>query len=185
MLYGIDIFSGTGALSLGAEMAGISIMFAVEIDKSAAQTYRFNHKDTSVLCEDIHNIDPLQHVTPIGPDDQLIVFGGPPCQGFSTSNTLTRNMQNPNNSLFEEFVRFVVTLNPYWFLFENLEGFYRFEKGTIRDKVKSCFKDLGYTLNDTIHVASNYGVPQHRNRYLLSRYRGNLYCTLKFPTEQF
>ncbi len=172
MLYGIDIFSGTGALSLGAEMAGINIMFAVEIDKSAAQTYRFNHKDTSVLCEDIHNIDPLQHVTPIGPDDQLIVFGGPPCQGFSTSNTLTRNMQNPNNSLFEEFVRCVVTLNPYWFLFENLEGFYRFEKGTIRYKVKSCFKDLGYTLNDTIHVASNYGVPQHRNRYLLSRYRG-------------
>lgn len=172
MLYGIDIFSGVGGLSLGAEMAGINIVFAVEIDKSAAKTYRFSHKDTPVLCEDIHNIDPLKHVTLIGPDDQLIVFEGPPYQGFSTSNAVTRNMQNPNNSLFEEFVRFVATINPDWFLFENIEGFYRFEKGTIRDKVKSCFKDLGYTVNDTILVASNYGMPQHRNRYLLSRYRG-------------
>ncbi len=182
MLYGIDIFSGAGGLSLGAEMAGINIVFAVEIDKSAAETYRFNHKDTQVLCEDIHNIDPLKHVTPIGPDDQLIVFGGPPCQGFSTSNTVTRNMQNPNNSLFEEFVRFVTTLNPDWFLFENVEGFYRFEKGTIRDKVKSCFEDLGYTVNDTILVASNYGVPQHRNRYIMV---GNRHGTeFVFPEKQ-
>ena len=182
MLYGIDIFSGAGGLSLGAEMAGINIMFAVEKDKSAAETYRFNHKDTPVLCEDIHNIDPLQHITPIEPDDQLIVFGGPPCQGFSTSNTVTRNMQNPNNSLFEEFVRFVATLNPDWFLFENVEGFYRFEKGTMRDKVKTCFEDLGYTVNDTILVASDYGVPQHRNRFLMVGNRNGI--LFQFPEKQ-
>ena len=167
MLYGIDIFSGAGGLSLGAEMAGTSIMFAVEKDKYAAETYRYNHNHTPIVCDDIHNIDPLQHITPIGAGDQLIVFGGPPCQGFSTSNTVTRNMQNPNNSLFEEFLRFVSVLQPDWFLFENVEGFYRFEKGAIRNKVKHCFEELGYTVNDAIVIASDYGVPQHRNRFIM------------------
>lgn len=167
MFFGVDIFSGAGGLSLGAEMAGVSIMFAVEKDKNAAETYQYNHKDTIMLCDDIHNIEPLQYVKKIGENDQLIVFGGPPCQGFSTSNTMTRNMQNPNNSLFEEFVRFVSILNPDWFLFENVEGFYRFENGKIRNRVKCSFEELGYLVKDSIVVASDYGVPQHRNRYIM------------------
>ena len=167
MFYGIDIFSGAGGLSLGAEMADIQIMFAVEKDKYAAETYHYNHNNTPIICDDIHNIDPLQHMTPIGLGDQLIVFGGPPCQGFSTSNTVTRNMQNPNNRLGEEFLRFVSVLQTDWFLFENVEGFYRFEKGAIRNKVKHCFEELGYTVNDAIVIASDYGVPQHRNRFIM------------------
>ncbi|MBR3799213.1 MAG: DNA cytosine methyltransferase [Bacteroidales bacterium] len=182
MLYGIDIFSGAGGLSLGAEMAGASIMFAVEKDKNAAETYRYNHKNTPIICGDIHNVNPLQHITHIGANDQLIVFGGPPCQGFSTSNTVTRNMQNPNNNLFEEFVRFVATLNPDWFLFENVEGFYRFEKGMMRSKVKSCFEELGYTVSDKIVVASDYGVPQRRNRFIMIGNRHGI--QYEFPEKQ-
>lgn len=167
MLVGVDIFSGAGGLSLGAEMAGAHIAFAVEKDKSAAETYRFNHPDTPVLCADIHDINPLEHLPQLTLDDRLIVFGGPPCQGFSTSNTVTRNMQNPNNSLFEEFVRFVSVLKPDWFLFENVEGFMRFEKGKIRNLVKKCFEDLGYKVSDALLTASDYGVPQHRNRFIM------------------
>lgn len=182
MFYGIDIFSGAGGLSLGAEMARITIKYAVEKDPSAAQTYRFNHKTTPLLCRDIHDINPMEHLGQINPEDILIVFGGPPCQGFSTSNTVTRNMQNPNNSLFEEFVRFVATLNPDWFLFENVEGFYRFEKGTMRNKVKLCFEELGYTVNDSIVIASDYGVPQHRNRYIMVGNRNGI--VFQFPEKQ-
>ena len=162
-------------------MAGAQVMFAVEKDKYAAETYRCNHNGTPVICDDIHNIDPLQHTTPIGANDQLIIFGGPPCQGFSTSNTVTRNMQNPNNSLFEEFVRFVATLKPDWFLFENVEGFYRFEKGTMRAKVKACFEKLGYTVNDAIVIASDYGVPQHRNRFIMVGNRNGI--SFQFPDK--
>lgn len=182
MLVGVDIFSGAGGLSLGAEMAGVHIAFAVEKDKSAAETYRFNHKGTPVLCADIHDINPLEYLPQRNPDDQLIVFGGPPCQGFSTSNTITRNMQNPNNSLFEEFVRFVRVLNPDWFLFENVEGFMRFEKGKVRDLVKKCFEDLGYSVTDALLIASDYGVPQHRNRYIMVGNRHEI--EFRFPEKQ-
>lgn len=165
MPIGIDIFSGAGGLSLGAEMAGVRIKFAVERDWSAADTYEHNHSATIMLRDDIHNIHPLEHVEENEP--VFIVFGGPPCQGFSTSNTKTRNYLNSNNSLFEEFVRFVHNLNPEWFLFENVEGIVNFENGTILQKIRECFIDLGYDVADKVLVASDYGVPQHRNRFIM------------------
>ena len=49
-------------------------------------------------------------------------MGGPPCQGFSLSNTRTRNMKNKKNFLFLEFVRLVQKLRPEWFVLENAWG---------------------------------------------------------------
>lgn len=56
MLYGIDVFSGAGGLSLGAEMAGIKISHAVEINPSAAKTFLRNHKGAEVHQGDIKDI---------------------------------------------------------------------------------------------------------------------------------
>lgn len=165
MPVGVDIFSGAGGLSLGAEMAGIDVRFAVERDESAAETYRYNHPDTVMLCDDIRNINPLAHLNEH--DDVFIVFGGPPCQGFSMSNTKTRNIENPNNSLFGEFVRFVETLNPQWFLFENVEGIVSFESGETLKEIIRSFEKLNYTVKTKVMVASDYGVPQHRNRFIM------------------
>ena len=165
MPLGIDIFSGAGGLSLGAEMAGFQVKFAVEKDKSAAATYRHNHPNTLVLEDDIHNINPHDYLQPN--EHVSIVFGGPPCQGFSSSNTVTRNMKNPNNSLFEEFLRFVYEIQPDWFLFENVEGFVHFEGGKIQHLVEERFKEMGYEVFPKILWASDYGVPQHRNRFFM------------------
>lgn len=167
MPIGIDIFSGAGGLSLGAEMAGFDVRLAVEKDKCAAETYRRNHPTTLLLEGDIHDIDPLEHLHLLPNENVTIVFGGPPCQGFSTSNTMTRNMKNPNNSLFEEFVRFVGVLQPEWFLFENVEGFVRFENGKIKNKVEACFREMGYGVTSRVLWASDYGVPQRRNRFIM------------------
>lgn len=165
MPLGIDIFSGAGGLSLGAEMAGFQVKFAVEKDKSAAATYRNNHPNTHVLEDDIHNINPHDYLQ--SNEHVSIVFGGPPCQGFSFSNTMSRNMDNPNNSLFEEFLRFVHEIRPDWFLFENVEGFAHFEEGKIQHLVEERFREMGYEVFPKILWASDYGVPQHRNRFFM------------------
>lgn len=167
MAIGIDIFSGAGGLSLGAEMVGVDVRLAVEKDHFAAETYRKNHAGTLLLEGDIHDIDPLEYLRLLPDEHVTIVFGGPPCQGFSTSNTMTRNMKNPNNSLFEEFVRFVSVLQPEWFLFENVEGFVHFENGEIKNKVEECFRGMGYMVNSRVLWASDYGVPQRRNRFFM------------------
>lgn len=165
MPIGIDIFSGAGGLSLGAERAGFEIRYAVEKDKSAAMTYRHNHPNTLVLEDDIHNINPVEHLQ--ANEHVSIVFGGPPCQGFSLSNTMTRDVNNPNNSLFEEFLRFVHDIQPDWFLFENVEGFSTFEKGAIQREVERRFVNMGYQVFSKVLWASDYGVPQRRNRFFM------------------
>ena len=95
MRYGIDIFSGAGGLSLGAEMAGIKISTAIEINPHAAKTFLRNHKGAKVLQGDIQDID--AKTLNDGEKPVFLIMGGPPCQGFSMSNTRTRNMKNEKN----------------------------------------------------------------------------------------
>lgn len=160
---GVDIFSGAGGLSLGAINAGIDIVFAVEKENYAAKTYIRNHPKTRMLCEDIIGVDPLLHIN----TKPFIVFGGPPCQGFSVSNRQTRNIENENNGLFKEFLRFVRILEPEWFLFENVEGIVNFNKGKTLKYILSQFERLGYCTKHAVLYASDYGVPQHRNRFFI------------------
>jgi DNA (cytosine-5)-methyltransferase 1 len=174
---GIDIFSGAGGLSLGAKNAGISISLAIEKDQSAAKTFARNHPGVKVICDDILKINPLDNVK----SKPFIIFGGPPCQGFSLSNTKTRTSENTNNSLFHQFVRFVEELNPEWFLFENVEGITTFNKANTVLEIKECFNKLGYKTTESVLYASDYGVPQHRNRFFMVGNRLNIDFT--FPEK--
>lgn len=167
MRCGIDIFSGAGGLSLGAEMAGIKVGTAIEIDKSAAQTFLRNHKGSVVLQNDIQDVSPQMLIK----DDEpvFVIMGGPPCQGFSMSNTKTRNMNNKKNFLFLEFVRFVKDIRPEWFVFENVWGLTNINEGKTQKMIEDCFRAIdGYeNISSSILWASDYGVPQNRNRFFI------------------
>jgi DNA (cytosine-5)-methyltransferase 1 len=175
---GIDIFSGAGGLSLGAINAGIKIPYAIENDLASAKTFKKNHPETEVINKDIREIDPIQ----LNIKNPFIIFGGPPCQGFSTSNRQTRTLDNKNNSLFEEFVRFVRELSPEWFLFENVEGIVSFNKGNTVIEIKKCFEELGYVVVSSVLTASDYGVPQNRNRFIMVGNKSGI--EFKFPEKQ-
>lgn len=141
-IVGVDLFAGAGGLSLGAEMAGIDVRIAVENDVYAAQTYRLNHPQTNVIADDIKSIDKFY----LNNEDNVIVlFGGPPCQGFSTSNQKTRNKNNPKNWLFKEFIRLADSLKPEWIVFENVRGIVETEKGYFAELISSEIGKLGYT----------------------------------------
>jgi DNA (cytosine-5)-methyltransferase 1 len=163
----IDIFSGAGGLSLGAEWAGIKSILAVELDPFSAKTYQKNHPKTHVLNDDIKDVSPLEFTN----KHPFILFGGPPCQGFSWANTKTRNMDNNKNALFNEFLRFVEILEPEWVLFENVQGFKSFNKGLISQEVITNLEKLGYQINADTLCALDYGVPQKRCRYFIIGHR--------------
>lgn len=163
-IVGVDLFAGAGGLSLGAEMAGIDVRIAVENDVYAAQTYRLNHPQTNVIADDIKSIDKFY----LNNEDNVIVlFGGPPCQGFSTSNQKTRNKNNPKNWLFKEFIRLADSLKPEWIVFENVRGIVETEKGYFAELISSEIGKLGYTCSTMVLCASDYGVPQTRSRFFL------------------
>ena len=99
---GVDLFAGAGGMTLGAKRAGVAVLAAVENDPHAIATYEANHKDVKLWDTDVRE----WHEFPDSPaDDVKILFGGAPCQGFSTSNQRTRNCANHSNWLFTEFLR--------------------------------------------------------------------------------
>lgn len=169
---GIDLFSGAGGMSLGAENAGIKVEVAVEADKAAATTYVHNHKHTRMICDDIRNINAKD--LQIKTDIPIILFGGPPCQGFSSSNKRTSNKENEKNWLFEEFIRFIKDIKPDWVVLENVTGLLRTEGGFFYNRILEQIDDLGYTNSPMILTASDYGVPQNRNRLFVIASKENI-----------
>ena len=166
-MIGVDLFAGVGGMSTGATQAGIDVKFAVECDKYAASAYRNNHPHCEIFVDDIRRL-PSRKIKQIPHgSDGTVVFGGPPCQGFSYSNTRTRGTHNKNNWLFEEFARVVDLWQPDFVVFENVRGVTDTAKGLILNAIIDRFDKLGYTLSYGILNALDFGVPQKRSRFFL------------------
>ena len=167
ILTGIDLFAGAGGLSLGAEMAGLEVSCAVEIDTFAAKAYQINHPHTCMLNTDISCITGEILKKKFKMNTPVILFGGPPCQGYSTSNQKTRNKDNPKNWLFKEFIRIIQEFGPEWVLLENVKGILETERGFFREIIRTQIETLGYTCTEFVPSAIDFGVPQKRNRYFI------------------
>ena len=162
-LVGVDIFSGAGGMSTGAEWAGISSVFAIDSDLKASRTYQLNHPETEVVCGDVQNFD----FTTVNLKKRCVLFGGPPCQGFSTSNQRTRSGKNEANWLFKEFLRSVAEIEPSWVIFENVKGISVTENADFLNRVINGLEKLGYATKNQVLNAADFGVPQLRFRLFL------------------
>lgn len=163
-MIGIDLFAGAGGMSLGAEMAGVDTKIAVEIHHAAFETYRQNHPDCTVLQMGVEH---LQNLGAPYPSEDLVVFGGPPCQGFSTSNQRTRTASNKKNWMFQAFVAFVKRTKPAWVIFENVRGILETEGGLFARQIQKDLESLGYRCIQGLLNAADFGVPQARNRFFI------------------
>lgn len=163
-MIGIDLFAGAGGMSLGAMRAGLSVALAVEADPNAAATYQRNHPHASVICGDIRKVTLSQFRAFRKRSNKLVLFGGPPCQGFSYSNQRTRGADNATNRLFEEFLRAVRGCEPDYVVFENVKGITDTAGGTFLDQVLRGLEESGYRLAFGVLNAADFGVPQFRNR---------------------
>lgn len=162
----IDLFSGAGGMSTGASMSGIDVRYAVELDKHAAATFALNHKNTTLINWDVRNVTASQFQG-LDVTQEKVIFGGPPCQGFSTSNQKNRDMNNANNWLYMEYVRLVDEVRPDWIVFENVKGLIETENGFFLEAVLNGFKKLGYTTSHFVLNSADFGVPQKRNRLFI------------------
>lgn len=166
---------------MGATLAGIRIEKAIEIDPHAAATYARNHPNTHLQQQDIRSL------RQIGFHDrhrQTIIFGGPPCKGFSTSNQRTRNRDNPTNHLYKEFLRIIKKAIPDWVVFENVKGILETEDGMFLDIILNSLSAYGYTVNWGILNAADFGVPQNRSRLFIIGSRHGTRVEFPLPTVQ-
>jgi DNA-cytosine methyltransferase len=166
---GIDLFAGAGGLSLGFEQAGFDVVAAVEIDPIHSAIHKFNFPDCAVIPKSIKDLTgkAIRKESGIGQRKVDVVFGGPPCQGFSLMGG--RAIDDPRNSLVVEFVRIVSELDASYFLFENVKGLTIGKHRKFLEEVIVAFDQAGYQvlLPWKVLNAANYGVPQDRQRLFL------------------
>ncbi len=171
-MIGIDLFAGVGGMTRGAIQAGIDVDFAVERDMYAASAYLNNNPCSDVFTDDIRKLTPQRIKQIPRGSNGTIVFGGPPCQGFSYSNSRTRGAQNENNWLFEHFVRVVKIWRPDFIVLENVQGITNTAGGLICEVILDRFDQLGYELTYGTLDALDFGVPQRRSRFFVIGSRG-------------
>lgn len=164
----LDLFSGCGGLTLGLKRAGFRVVGAIEIDALAAETYRGNHGDVALWCDDIRNLSASAILRSLGlrRGDLDLLAGCPPCQGFSRMKTLNgrHRMRDPRNDLVLDFLRFVRVLRPKAVMLENVPGLARNRRARV---LAQALRSMGYNVTHDVLDAADYGVPQRRRRFIL------------------
>lgn len=127
----IDLFAGAGGLSNGFMQTGrFEIVGVVEINKVAIETYKYNHSGMEeciiyperATVSDIAKIDFKKFVEEKCLNrEELIVIGGPPCQGFSNANRQKNYLISGNNQLVKQYARVINEVRPVAFLMENVK----------------------------------------------------------------
>ena len=182
----VDLFSGSGGFSLGFDWAGFENIFSVENDHEICETYRHNFPNHELLERDITKIEDEEILNLVKGKNVDVVIGGPPCQGFSMAGNIGRKFaDDPRNQLFKEFVRIVSLLKPKCFVMENVARLYTRLNGQTREEIKQHFKELGYVVDARVVCASEYGVPQNRNRVLfIGKLTDNTEYEIQFPKKK-
>lgn len=167
----IDLFSGCGGISEGFRQNNkMEIVGAIDFDKSACETFKYNFPQANVICGDINQIE----VNDTNFKDIDIIVGGPPCQGFSALNRHQKLEDDPRNKLFFQFLRFVNELRPKAIMIENVRQILTNKDGFARKKICELMEEMGYNVQYKVLDASDFGVPQKRMRAVFVGIRNDI-----------
>jgi DNA (cytosine-5)-methyltransferase 1 len=175
----IDLFAGIGGFSLGFEQAGFDVAVAVEYDPVHAAVHAYNAPLTQVICADLSAISSEQIAAAVMNSPHIagrtaagamididVIFGGPPCQGFSTMGK--RLIDDTRNQLVFHFFRVIRDLRPKYFVMENVPGINAGGHSSILQQLIREFEEEGYRVaTPRILNAASFGVPQDRKRLFL------------------
>lgn len=189
MLNSIDLFSGCGGMTLGFGWAGFNSVLASDIDENCEKTFATNFPEIPFLCGDLSEFTKNEFDQIILNKDIDVIIGGPPCQGFSLANKKRNKVsEDPRNKLFYEFVKTINWYNPKSFVMENVKGLLSMESGQVIIQIQNEFENagkFGYEVRTKVLKASNYGVPQSRERVIIIGIRKDLNKIPEFPSKKY
>lgn len=172
----IDLFAGIGGFHQSLNHFGAKCVFACEWDKHASQTYQANY-----------DIEPMGDITQIDEKDipaHDILCAGFPCQAFSISGK-QKGFEDTRGTLFFDIARIVDYHKPKLLFLENVKNFAKHDKGNTLKTVLNVLKELGYDVYYQILNASNFGLPQNRERIYFVCFRQDLNVqNFSFPQPQ-
>lgn len=158
-LNAVSLFSGAGGMDVGFTNAGYKICYANEKEKTFCETYEtFFGKGTISQGDICEKLDELKELKGIN-----VLFGGPPCQGFSVAGKMDPN--DPRSKLVWSYLDAVKIVKPKVFVMENVRALGKLEKWKpIRAEFLKRSEELGYSCFFVILNSADYGVPQKRER---------------------
>ncbi len=161
----IDLFAGIGGFHLALDSLGAKCVFASEWDNFAAETYQqnFNLKANG----DITKIDEKE----IAIND--ILCGGFPCQAFSISGK-QKGFDDIRGKLFFDIARIVKHHSPKVLFLENVKKLAAHDDGKTLNTIIKTLQVLNYTIFTKIFNASNFGLPQNRERIYIVAFNNTI-----------
>ena len=205
----LSFFSGAGGLDYGLELAGWDCLLALDNDKYCTETLKlnidkFSNKHIDILHKDIREFEPIKYLREkrIRKSDISAIVGGPPCQAFSSAGKrLGLNDERGNVSI--KFLDIVDDIKPKYVIIENVRGLlstaiadipstrYKInvEKHLLSSKqglmllFLNQLKQMGYTTSFTLYDMSRFGIPQKRERVILTAFKGKTKIPLMAPTH--
>ncbi len=163
----IDLYAGTGGISIPFRELGGQAVFASEWDKYAQTTYEanFGHRPYG----DIGEIDPAD----IPRHDVLLA--GFPCQPFSNAG-LKKGFSDVRGTQFFIISKIVEQHRPKVLFLENVKGFKNHDKGNTFAVIRKILEeDLRYTLFSQVLNAKDFGVPQNRERFYMIAFNNDYF----------
>lgn len=181
-LTAVSLFSGCGGFDWGASQAGAQIIWANDIDASAATAYRSLFPNVDFTLSDIRDITTFPEAD--------ILIGCYPCTGFSVAARRRwrgRNerdlIEDDTNHLYKEFLRALKQINPKYLFVENVNGMRTAAGGWFWNEQLQGFRDAGYTVPEPkLLDASHYGVAQTRKRLFIVGIRNDIELDYSYPT---
>lgn len=158
------MFAGAGGITLGLLNAGFEVIFGSDISEACAAIHRRNFPAIRFHQGDIRDLSGrsmLRHLG-IARSELDLLVGGPPCQGFSILGQ--RQLDDPRNGLFGEFIRIAREMRPKVVVIENVPGLATLGGGVLLKWIGRAFREFGYHVECAELLAAQYGVPQMRWR---------------------
>ena len=181
----LDLFCGAGGFSHGMEQnPHFSTEVALDFNPAAIETFSHNMPYAETVVGDITDEKVKRNVIELSRQrDVNMVIGGPPCQGFSLKGKKL-GLSDPRNYLFNEYLKIVEALQPQVFVIENVKALLSTSAGWFRDQIVKRVSEMGYFVEYGILKASDFGVPQLRQRAIFICSKGrrielpNATCTV-------
>jgi len=164
----LDLFAGAGGMTLGFKNAGVESVGAIELDRFAADTFRYNFPEIPMYNRDIYSFTNEEIESLFAGVD--IVAGGPPCQGFSVAGPSQYGIIDTRNTLIMEFFRFISVLKPRYCILENVKGILNGKMNSSQKALATYIKELekiNYHSKVFVLQAADFGVPQYRERVVV------------------
>lgn len=171
-----DLFCGCGGISLGLEEAGITSLVGVDFDPAALETWGGLFAGLPIQA-DLHKVEEIDRISELLAALRVdVIAGGPPCQPFSRAGRSgirhlvregKRDSHDRRRDLWESFVEITRRVRPRAVIMENVPELALADDMLLLRTIVDEFEAEGYSVYTRILSATDFGVPQHRQRLIL------------------